>query len=138
MGIMDAPMNNKLVGFTNFNDINKFVAQEPWQPITTVNLPYSILSYPAGYISTVGSGCASMATVSPYDITYIFGAHVFRRALEVGNGVDVDWYCMGVPTQHGCPVYKSTPNEHHLKLDASLLNNVDDSLRGTLEAILRS
>lgn len=128
----------KFIGFIPEQDILKTLGSIPWEAINPPLIPYSAVNYPEGYLLTLGSGCASLATCSAEGISYISGIHIFRRDFKYPNAVDLDHYIATSPSEKGCAVYKSPPDiHHHLTLDDTIFNEVPRPWNFILREILQ-
>lgn len=125
-------MEAKFIGFSPPKDISNLKSSVPWMPITLALIPYSPVNQPAGYITTMGSANLSLATISPSGIQYVSGIHIFRRELNLSGAIDVDWYFAGSPSIYGYPIYKETPQEHHLKSTDALINSLDQEWKNKI------
>ena len=106
-------MNVKFIDLIQEEDLVKTMSPVPWGQVNLWEIPYPCLSYPNGYMFTMGSGCASMATISQYGVEYISGIHVVRQDWEQNEPhFNLDHYVCS-PTNKGFAVFQQPAGDVH-------------------------
>lgn len=116
----------KFIGIVGIEDINKTVAELPWQPLSFGSIiPYRVVNPTPNHFLTVGSGNISLATTSFYGYRYVSGIDVFR--FDGPGIIDVDHY-FATPMKDNTFIIYKTPvvyiPYHHLKPTAPIINNL--------------
>lgn len=132
---MDKP---KFIGTIPELDVLMTIGREPWQPLNLPFIPYQVVTSPPGYLTTLGSGCVSLATTSVYGQEYVSGIDVFRQDWLQGTlTIDLDHY-VARPFQDVYAVYKEPPTiAHHLTLNDPRLENLSPAWRPFFNKALR-
>lgn len=127
----------KPIGTVSVDENNNISTQNPWEPVTTPTIPYSVLSHPDGFMFAHGSACGSLPTTSIEGYKYVADVHVFRQD---GTAVDVDRYIGSVTPENTLAVLK-VPNGqipyHHLNLSHAIVSNLPIEQRQQVNDILQ-
>ena len=111
------PKSKLFVGIASKDEVEKTFAEIPWKPITYIYPPYSIITPPPTYMFTLGSGYASLATVTPFDIYYNSGIDVFRTDFDSKNTneplINIDHFVASKLNENQFAIYKDPTISYH-------------------------